>query len=72
MTILTLSVVSSDRQAMLESLDIEAAQFLGGGLKERFTVLNPNGGVRTEVREIIAEDVRPSSVERSIVHTSAG
>jgi hypothetical protein len=63
MTILTLSVISNDRAAKLESLDLEAAQYLVGGLKERFTVLNPNGGVRTEVREIIVENARISSVE---------
>jgi len=48
----------NDRQAMLDSLDLDAAEFLGGALKERVTVRNPNGGVRTEVREILVDETR--------------
>jgi hypothetical protein len=44
-----------DRQAMLDSLDVDAAEFRDGALKERVTVRNPNGGVRTEVREILTQ-----------------
>ena len=47
--------VLTDRQSMLSRLDAEAAAFLGGTLKERITVVNPNGGIRTEVRDIVVE-----------------
>jgi hypothetical protein len=47
--------VLADRQSMLDRLDAEAAAFLGGTLKERITVVNPNGGIRTEVRDILVE-----------------
>jgi hypothetical protein len=72
MAILILNAVSNDRQAMLDRLDVEAAEFLGSALKERFTVRNPNGGVRTEVREIVVDDNRPSVIERTAVQTTAG
>ena len=63
MTIL-LTAGPNDRQAMLDSLDLDAAEFLGGALKERVTVRNPNGGVRTEVREILVEDTRLPVLEQ--------
>ena len=50
-----LNSVLTDRQSMLESLDADAAEFIGGTLKERITVVNPNGGIRTEVRNIVLE-----------------
>jgi hypothetical protein len=67
MAILNIDTVASDRRTMLESLDLEAAQFRGGTLKERITVINPNGGVRTEVRDIeivqtVSSPDRPSAL----------
>jgi hypothetical protein len=70
MTILMLTAGPNDRQAMLDSLDVDAAEFLGGALKERVTVRNPNGGVRTEVREIVVEDTRSSVLEQPVQSTA--
>lgn len=41
-----------DRASFLAELDAAAEAFRKAPLKERFTVVNPNGGLRTEVREI--------------------
>ena len=60
MTTLNSNTIPSDRQAMLARLDHEAAEFLQGALKERFTVIDPNGGISTEVREIIIDETTTS------------
>lgn len=44
--------ISSSNQALLDALKCEVDQFLESALTERFTVVSPNGGLRTEVREI--------------------
>ncbi|MDB5846275.1 MAG: hypothetical protein JWP29_27 [Rhodoferax sp.] len=47
----------SANQALLDELKWEVDQFLGSGLAERFTVASPNGGLRTEVRDIPAHSL---------------
>jgi hypothetical protein len=59
---LKLTTVPSDWRAALDSLNLEAEQFIGAALKERFTVLNPNGGIRTEVRDIVI-DQKSATIE---------
>lgn len=46
------SSTASTNQALLDALKCEVDQFLESALTERFTVVSPNGGLRTEVREI--------------------
>lgn len=42
----------SANQALLDELKCEVEQFLGSARTERFTVVSPNGGLRTEVRDL--------------------
>lgn len=44
----------SANQALLDALKCEVEQFLDSARTERFTVASPNGGLRTEVRDISA------------------
>ncbi|APW39352.1 hypothetical protein RD110_20785 [Rhodoferax koreense] len=46
------SGTASANQALLDALKCEVDEFLESALTERFTVASPNGGLRTEVREI--------------------
>lgn len=44
-----------------EGLDEDVARFIGSALKERVTIRMPDGGVRTELRDIPLESLTQTS-----------
>ncbi|WP_041377720.1 hypothetical protein [Polaromonas naphthalenivorans] len=52
MMLISENSTTPSNQALLDELKSEVAQFLASPLTERFTLVSPNGGLRTEVRAI--------------------